>query len=296
MKTKRVGFIGLGIMGKAMATNILKAGLPLTVFDVSQEPLAEMEKLGASVAGSAREVGEESDTVFVMVRTYPQVQEAVSPPDGALGGMRRGTTLIVTSTITPQEIMAVENIAREHGIPVLDSPVSGGVLRARDASLALMVGGDGAVVQDNIALLKAVGSNVFHVGEKVGQGQAMKMVNQILVSANIVSVAEAMVVAQKLDINLQTMYDVVTRSSGTSEVLQRMGPAMIARDFSPKATMDILIKDTDIIMDTVRTLDIPLPVFSTVYQVYRMARARGLGQKDATSVLQLLEECAVLKI
>ena len=100
--------------------------------------------------------------------------------------------------------------------------------------------------------------------------------------------------AEKLGINLQTVYDVITRSSGTSEVLQRMGPSMIARDFVPKVTVDILIKDTGIIMDTVRALEIPLPVSSTVYQIYRMARARGLGQKDAISIFQLLEEFAGL--
>ena len=293
MKTKKVGFIGLGSMGKAMATNIARAGYPLTVFDIRKEPLAEMEKLGARVAKSAREVGEESDTVIVMVLDFQQVKTAVLPPEGALGGMRKGTTLIITSTITPQDVTEMESVAREHGISVIDSPVSGGRLRAEDASLALMVGGEEAVVKENEDILKAMGSNVFHVG-KVGQGQAMKLINQIMVSANIVSVAEAMVMAEKLGINLQTVYDVITKSSGTSEVLQRMGPSMIARDFVPKVTVDILIKDTGIIMDTVRSMEIPLPVSSTVYQVYRMARGRGLGQKDAISVFQLLEEFAGL--
>ena len=293
MKTRKVGFIGLGSMGKAMATNIARAGYPLTVFDIRKEPLAEMEKLGARVAKSAREVGEESDTVIVMVLDFQQVKAAVLPPEGALGGMRKGTTLIITSTITPQDVTEMESVAREHGISVIDSPVSGGRLRAEDACLALMVGGEEAVVKENEDVLKAMGSNVFHVG-KVGQGQAMKIINQIMVSANIVSVAEAMVMAEKLGINLQTVYDVITKSSGTSEVLQRMGPSMIARDFVPKVTVDILIKDTGIIMDTVRALEIPLPVSSTVYQVYRMARGRGLGQKDAISVFQLLEEFAGL--
>jgi 3-hydroxyisobutyrate dehydrogenase-like beta-hydroxyacid dehydrogenase len=207
--------------------------------------------------------------------------------------MRKDTTLILTSTITPQEVVEVENVAYQHGVSVIDSPVSGGRIKAEDASLALMVGGDDAVIKENESILKAMGNNVFHVG-KVGQGQSMKIVNQILVSANIVSVAEAMVMAEKLGINLQTMYDVITRSAGTSEVLQQMGPQMLARDFTPRATVDILIKDTGIIMDTVRALEIPLPVSSTVYQIYRMARARGLGPKDATSVFQLLEEFAGL--
>jgi len=291
MDKKKVGFIGLGVMGKAMATCIARDGYPLTVFDIQKEPLAEMEKLGARIAGSAGEVGRDSDTVIVMVRDYQQVKDVVFPPGGVLSGMRQGTALIITSTITPQDVIAVESVAREQGVSVIDSPVSGGRARAEDASLALMVGGDDAVVKENEDVLKAMGSNVFHVG-KVGQGQAMKIVNQILVSTNIASVAEAMVMAEKLGINLQTMYDVIIRSAGTSEVLQMMGPSMLAKDFTPRATVDILAKDTGIIMDTARTLDISLPVFSAVYQVYRMARARGLGPKDATSVLQLLEEFA----
>jgi len=293
MSKKKVGFIGLGTMGKAMATNIARAGFSLTVFDVLKEPLAGMEKLGARVAKSTRDLGKESDTVVVMVRDYQQVKDSLFPPDGALGGMRKSTTLIITSTVTPQEVVEVENVAREHGVSVIDSPVNGGKTRAEDATLSLMVGGDDAVVKENEAVLKAMGSNVFHVG-KVGQGQAMKIVNQILVSANIVSVAEAMVMAEKLGLDLQTMYDVITRSAGTSEVLKGMGLQMLARDFSPRATVDILIKDTGIIMDAARALEIPLPVSSTVYQIYRMARARGLGPKDASSVFQLLEEFAGL--
>jgi len=291
MDKKRVGFIGLGVMGKAMATHIARDGYPLTVFDIQKEPLAEMEKLGARIAGNTGEVGRDSDTVIVMVRDYQQVKDVGFPPGGVLSGMRQGTVLIITSTITPQDVIEVESVARERGVSVIDSPVSGGRIRAEDASLALMVGGDDAVVKENEDILKAMGSNVFHVG-KVGQGQAMKIINQILVSANIASVAEAMVMAEKLGINLQTMYDVITKGAGTSEVLQMMGPSMLAKDFTPRATVDIFVKDTGIIMDTVRALDISLPVFSAVYQVYRMARARGFGPKDATSVLQFIEEFA----
>ena len=291
MYKKRVGFIGLGVMGKAMATRIARDGYPLIVFDIQKGPLAEMEKLGARAAESAGELGKESDTVIVMVRDYQQVKDTVFLPRGALSGMRQGTTLIIMSTITPQDVIEVESTAREHGVSVIDSPVSGGRTRAEDASLALMVGGDEAVVKENEDVLKAMGSNVFHVG-KVGQGQAMKIINQILVSANIASVAEAIVMTEKLGIDLHTMYDVITRGAGTSEVLQMMGPSMLAKDFSPRATVDIFVKDTGIIMDTVRALDISLPVFSAVYQVYRMARAHGFGPKDATSVLQLIEEFA----
>ena len=142
VRGKRIGFIGLGSMGKPMATNILKAGFPLTIYDIRKEPLAEMEKLGAKVANSAKEVGKESDTVVVMARTYPQIKQIITPPEGLLEGMRSGSTLIITSTISPLEIMEIEKITRQHGVEVVDSPVSGGRERAQEGSLVLMAGAD----------------------------------------------------------------------------------------------------------------------------------------------------------
>jgi 3-hydroxyisobutyrate dehydrogenase-like beta-hydroxyacid dehydrogenase len=126
LQKTRIGFIGLGAMGKPMAANIAKASFPLTVFDVREEPLAEMQKLGVKVVNSAKELGKKSDTVVVVVRTYPPVKPAVFPPEGVLGGMQSGSTLIVASTISPLEIMEVEKIAKERSVAVLDAPVSGG--------------------------------------------------------------------------------------------------------------------------------------------------------------------------
>ncbi len=137
---KRIGFIGLGSMGKAMATNILKAGFHLTVYDIRKEPLAEMEKLGANVASSIKELGKKSDVVVVMVLNYPQIKQILTPPEGLLGEMRRGSTLIVTSTISPLEMVEIEEMARQHGVTVVDSAVSGGHERAVEGTLVLMVG------------------------------------------------------------------------------------------------------------------------------------------------------------
>lgn len=293
MQGKEVGFIGLGSMGKAMAANILKAGFPLTVYDIRPEPVAELEKVGARAAHNVLEVGAESDAVVVMVLNYHQVQEVTLPPQGLLSSMRQGATLIVTSTITPQNIIELAQSAGQSGVEVIDSPVSGGRSSAEASTLSLMAGGREEVVKQHWDILKAMGSNVFHVGG-VGQGQAMKIINQILVSANIASVAEALVMAKKLGLDLNSVLDVISKSAGDSFVLRSMGPQMVAGDFEPRATVDIFCKDTQIIMDTALALDIPLLISGLNYQIYRMARAKGLGKRDVSVLFHLFGEFAGL--
>jgi len=288
---KKVGFIGLGTMGKAMATNVLKAGFPLTVYDVRPEPVAEMEKKGARAARSILEVGETSDVVVVMVLNYHQVKEVALPPQGLLGSMKKGTTLVVTSTITPQNIVEVAQAASQRGVEVIDSPVSGGIHGAEAGTLSVMAGGEEKVVNEHMDVLKAMGSKVSYVG-KVGQGQAMKILNQILVSANIVSVAEMLTMAKKLGTDLPFVLETLGKGAGSSEVLKNLGPQMATEDFAPRATVDILCKDTQIIMDAAMSLDIPLLVSSLSYQVFRMARGKGMGQLDAASLFKLFGEFA----
>ncbi len=294
MKTKKIGFIGLGSMGRPMSANIAKAGYPVTVFDVCEEPLVALGEMGAKIAGSAREVGEGSDTVVAMVPGYSHMKKAVLPPDGVLSGMSRDSTLIITSTLSPAEVMAVEKAARQLGVNLIDSPVSGGYARAEEGTLTFMVGGDDEVVRSNRDILEVMGSNVFHVG-KVGQGQAMKLINQMLVSASVVSIGEALVMAKKLGLDLPSVVDVVGKSGGDSFVLQTMAPAMIARDFKPRAAVSIFTKDTGIIMDTARELNVPLLVSNVAYNIIRMADARGFGQEDASSVIKVFEELAGIR-
>jgi len=294
VKNKKIGFIGLGLMGKPMALNIAKANFPLAVYDIREEPLAELAKLGAKVAKSAKELGRENDIIVVMVSNYPQVKEAVLPPEGVLGGMQSGSTLIITSTLLPREVGEVEKIAKQSGVVVIDSPVSGGTSRAEEGTLTFMTGGDEDTVRNIEDVLKAMGQHIYHVG-KVGQGQAAKMINQILVSANIISVAEAMVMAKKLGLDLPKLVDIISNSGGNSSVFRIMAPQMIAGDFTARAAVNLLTKDTGIIMKTGLELEVPLPISSVSYQVWKMAEARGLSQQDASAVVKLLGEIAGVK-
>lgn len=291
VREKRIGFIGLGSMGKHMATNILKAKFPLTVYDVRKEVLAEMEKLGAKIARSAKEIGKENDTVVVMVRNHPQIKEVVFPPEGALGGMQNGSTLIIMSTISPLEVEEVDEVARQSGVSVIDSPVSGGREGAQEGSLVLMAGAEKEVFKENESLLRAMGRHVYYTGG-VGTGQTVKMINQILVNAHQIVTAEALAIAKKLGMDLNVLHDIISNCIGDSAVWRMFGPRMITRDFEPRGTVNIMVKDSRSIMQTAVNLDIPIFISAIPYQVSRIAESRGLGEKDVASLITIFEEYA----
>ena len=292
---KRIGFIGLGSMGKAMATNILKAGFPLTVYDIRKEPLAEMEKLGANVSSSIKELGKKSDVVVVMVLNYPQIKQILTPPEGLLGGMRPGTTIIVTSTISPLEIVEVEKMAKQHGVTVVDSAVSGGRERAVEGTLVLMVGAGEKAFKENKPLLKAMGKHVYYTGG-VGKGQTVKMINQLLVGAHQVAAAEALVMAKKLGMDLKVLHEIISNSLGDSAIWRMFGPRMIDRDFEPRGAINTMTKDLRAIMQTAVELGTPILVSSITYQVLNMADSRGLAEKDCAALITIFEDYAGIKM
>jgi 3-hydroxyisobutyrate dehydrogenase-like beta-hydroxyacid dehydrogenase len=294
-RKKRIGFIGLGSMGKPMATNILKAGFPLTVYDIRKEPLAEMGKMEANTAENVREVGKVSDTVVVMVLDYPQIQKAVFPPEGVLGGMQNGSTLIITSTISPLEIVEVEKVASQSGVAVIDSPVSGGHERAVDGTLVLMVGAEEEVFKENELLLKTMGKHVYYTGG-VGKGQTVKMINQLLVSVNHLAIAEALIMAKKLGVDLRVLHEIISNSLGDSAVWRMFGPRMIKRDFEPRGAVRTLTKDSRIIMQTAVELGTPILVSSIAYQVLRIADSKGLSEKDSAAIITIFEDYAGIKM
>ena len=292
---KRIGFIGLGSMGKPMATNILKAGFSLTVYDIREEPLVEMEKIGANMATSLKELGKKSDVVVVMVLNYPQIKQILTPPEGLLGGMRPGTTIIVTSTISPLEIMEVEKMASQQEVTVVDSAVSGGHERAVEGTLVLMVGAGEKAFKENKPLLKAMGKHIYHTGG-VGKGQTAKMINQVLVAAHQVAAAEALVMAKKLGMDLKVLHEIISNSLGDSAVWRMFGPRMIDRDFEPRGAINTMTKDLRAIMQTAVELSTPILVSSITYQVLNMADSRGLAEKDCAALITIFEDYAGIKM
>lgn len=295
VKGKKIGFIGLGSMGKPMALNVLKAGFPLTVYDIRPEPLKELAKAGAKIARSARELGGQSDTVVVMVVNYPQLKEAVFPPGGVLSGMKKGSTLIITSTIAPRQVLEVAKAASEVGVNVIDSPVSGGSIRAAEGNLSLMVGADARTLKSNEGLLKAMGKNIYHVG-KVGQGQAMKMINQLCYTTNLVGVAESLVLARKLNLDLPLVVDIVSHSAGDSFAMKTAAPRMLAGNFEGGGAISILTKDTRIIIDTSMESELTFLMPGVCHNVFRIADSRGIGKEDSAAIVKIFEEYAGVKV
>ncbi len=289
MKPKNIGFVGLGRIGRPMATNILKSGLKLMVYDLRKEPMLELEKLGAKSAHSLAQLGEENDTIIVMVLDYKQIQEVAFSAAGITNGMKKNSTLIIMSTISPLEAKEAAIITAKKGINMLDAPVSGGIPGAESGTLTIMVGGEDHILRDNESLLKSMGENVYHMGA-VGMGQTMKMIVQILVENNIVATIEAMAMAEKLGINLSSVFDIVTRSVGDSEVFRRWAKRIINRDFTPVGCIDIAVKDTEIITNTATALGVPLPLSNVTHKVMKDAQRRGLGHLHHASIIGMYEE------
>jgi 2-hydroxy-3-oxopropionate reductase len=295
IKNKEIGFIGLGSMGKALATNLIKEKFSLTVYDLREEPLIEMERLGARVAKNIKEVAQKSDVVIVMVLNYPQIKQVTFPPEGILSEMQRGSTLIVLSTISPLEIKEVDELAQQYGVSVIDSPVSGGQERAVDGSLVLMVGAEEQVFNDNKNILEAMGQYVYYTG-RVGNGQTVKMVNQLLCGVHQIATAEALTLARKLGIDLDLLHKIICNSSGDSVIWRQFGSRMIARDFVPKGSVNTMTKDSRSVVETAIKLGVPIYISSIPYQIFRLAEARGLGSKDIASIITIFEEYAEIKM
>lgn len=285
---KRIGFAGIGRMGKPMSINVLKAGFPLTVYDKNKQALKEMEQLGASVAQNARQLGEHSDVLIIMLFNYEQIAEVVLAPQGALNGMKRDSTLIIMSSVDPQEVREIGSIAAKKGVAVLDAPVSGGIIKAEKGELSIMVGGNAESFNDNLTLFQVMGQNVKYVG-KLGSGSALKLINQIMVEVNYVATVEAMAMAEALGLDLEQVFQMVTKSLRNSEVFQRSAPRIINRDFSPEGCVDIAVKDTKNILKTAMELGIPLPMCTAAHYVFSIAKSLGYGAQHHASLIKIYE-------
>jgi 3-hydroxyisobutyrate dehydrogenase-like beta-hydroxyacid dehydrogenase len=205
--------------------------------------------------------------------------------------MKSGSTLIITSTISPLEVVEVEKVAAQCGVAVIDSPVSGGREGAEKASLTLMVGADEKVFKKHEDILKAMGKNVYYTGV-VGRGQTVKMINQLLVGAHQAATAEALVMAKKLGMDLKVLHDIVCNSVGDSAVWRMFGPRMIARDFEPKGAVNTMTKDLRSLIQTAVEIGSPILISNIPYQIFQLAESRGLGEKDIASIITIFEEYA----
>ncbi len=289
-----VGFIGVGNMGNPMAGNVLKAGFPMTVFDMNPKAMENLVQAGARRGGSANDAVDGSDVVLTSLPASPDVEAAYLQPGGLVERAKPGTILIDLSSVLPTTPRKIEPVAKKRGVHFLEAPVSGGVTGARAATLAIMVGGDKEVLARAEPVLKAMGPNVFHVGT-VGAGNTVKAINNMMACVNSAAMMEGFVVGVKAGLDPMTIYEVVKASSGGSKAIERIPRALIPRDFEPGFKVTLMNKDLETFHTIAKELHVPV-TFSTLAQHYQQAAlAAGLGEQDTSVVFTIIERLAGMK-
>jgi 3-hydroxyisobutyrate dehydrogenase len=293
--TETIGFIGLGAMGAGMARNLLKAGYALVVNDIDGAKVAALVASGASAASTAADVARQSARIITMVETTAQTEDVILGANGIIAGAASGHIVAMMSTIDPNAAKRICDRLRQAGIAMLDAPVSGGSARAVSGELSVIAGGDAATFATFLPMFKAMATNQFHVGG-IGQGLALKLVNNMLIQVNTVAIAEAFVMGAKAGLDPQVMYDVIKVSTGASFALDYRVPRMISGDFKPGGTVDISYKDQELETAFAKSLGVPLLLANVSQQVYQMARALGLAKEDGASIVKVYEQMAGVKL
>ena len=294
MKT-RIGFIGLGIMGGPMAKNLIKAGYPLTVYDIVPEKVADAVTAGAQAGSSNKEVAAKSDIVITMLPNSPEVKEAVLGPGGVLEGARAGMILIDMSSIAPLASQEVAAEAKKKGVAMLDAPVSGGEPKAIEGTLAIMVGGPKDTFEQVKDILAVMGGSVTRVGE-IGSGNTTKLANQIIVALNIAAMSEAMVLATKAGVDPERVFEAIKGGLAGSTVLNAKMPLVLAGNCKPGFRIELHIKDLANALDTAHAVGVPVPLSSVVMEAMQALKVDGKGGDDHGGIVQFYEKLAQVQV
>jgi len=292
---KKVGFVGLGIMGDPMARNLLKAGYELTVYARRAEKVEAFVQAGARAAGSSAEVAAESEVVITMLPNSPEVKEVVLGPGGVLEGAKPGTILIDMSSIAPLASQEIAARAREKGVTMLDAPVSGGQPKAVDGTLAIMVGGPAKTFAQVKDLLGVMGASVTRVGE-IGSGNTAKLANQIIVALNIAAMSEAMVLATKAGVDPEQVFAAIRGGLAGSAVLDAKMPLVLEGNFQPGFRIELHIKDLANALDTAHEIGVPVPLSSVVMEAMQALKVDGKGGDDHGGIVQFYEKLAQVEV
>jgi 2-hydroxy-3-oxopropionate reductase len=287
----RVGFIGLGIMGKAMVRNLRKAGHELVVFDRHPERVEAMIADGVKAGRSGKDIAEQVDVVITMLPDGPEVEQAVFDSDGILRGARPRSVLVDMSSISPLVSQKVASACAEKEVAFLDAPVSGGEAKAIDGTLAIMVGGDPATFEEVAPLLQAMGSSLTLTGG-AGAGNVTKLANQIMVAGNIAAMSEALVLADRCGVSSEVVFRAVKDGLAGSKVLDAKAPKVISRDFDPGFRIRLHQKDLRNALLTAESKKVALPLTSLVQQMLIALMNRGDGDLDHSALVKFIEDMA----
>jgi 2-hydroxy-3-oxopropionate reductase len=286
-----IGFVGLGVMGAPMARHLLEAGLPVVVHNRSPAAAESLREAGADVAGSARELAARTTIVITMLPDTPDVSAVVEGPDGLLAGAPAGSLFIDMSTISPLVARRLAAKAAEQGIDMLDAPVSGGDVGAREATLSVMAGGSTATFARALPILELLGKTIVHVGDS-GAGQVVKACNQVVVALTIEAVGEALVLGAKAGVDPAAIIKVLSGGLAASRVLDLRGPGMVAHTFTPGFRTELHHKDLGIALELARGVGVSLPVTAIVDQMMGSLRQNGHGASDHSALITYVEQAS----
>jgi 2-hydroxy-3-oxopropionate reductase len=286
-----IGFIGLGIMGKPMARNLMKAGYPLVVHNRSRAAVDELSKEGAQAAASSKEVAARSEVLITMLPDSPDVELVYTGEQGVFAGAKAGTLLIDMSSISPIVSRKLAADAQKGGMDMLDAPVSGGEAGAIGATLSIMIGGKASTVERAMPIFQALGKNIVHVGD-AGAGQVTKAANQMVVGTTIAIVSEALVLAAKAGVDPAKVRQALLGGFAQSKILEAHGQKMLDRNFKPGFRIRLHEKDMKIALATGSEYGVPLIVTGQVAQMMTAMKSMGNGDLDHSGLVRLVEELA----
>jgi 2-hydroxy-3-oxopropionate reductase len=286
-----IGFIGLGIMGKPMSKNLLKAGFPLIVHSRSRGPVDEVVRAGAKAAGSPKDVAAQCDVLITMLPNSPDVEQVALGKDGIVEGARPGLIFADMSTISPIVSRKVGEALAAKGVKMLDAPVSGGEKGAIDAALSIMVGGDTATFDTVLPIFQAMGKTITLLGP-LGMGGFTKLANQIIVAVNLTALAEALTLGKKAGLDRELLLTALGGGLAGSRCLEQKKSNYIAGTYNPGFKIDLHFKDLGLIMESARALGVPLPATAVVQELFSAMRVKGRGGLDHSGIITLLEDLA----
>lgn len=292
---ERIGFIGLGIMGRGMARNLLKAGFSVRVWNRTPARMDELAADGAVPSSNPWELATHCDIIISCVSDTPDVEAVLLGEQGVIHGAAPGALVIDMSTISPQATVAMAAQLAERGIHMLDAPISGGSEGAARGTLSIMIGGDAAQVERAMPVFQAMGKTITHVGSH-GAGQTVKLVNQILVVGNALAMSEALLFAQAGGVDLEKAYTAVSQGAAGSWMFTNRAPQIIRRDWRPGFTIDLQQKDLRLVLKAADELGVPLPGTALIFQMYRTLQAAGIGAEGNHALIKALEHLAGLEV
>ena len=292
---KKIGFIGLGIMGRPMAKNLLKAGFPLLVFDLNPAAVEDLVKAGAEAARSSKGVAEKTEIIITMLPDSPEVKAVILGKEGVAEGVKAGSLVIDMSSINPLVSQEIAKVLKGKGVEMLDAPVSGGEPMAIQGTLSIMVGGDAKIFNECLDLFKYMGKNIVHAGP-LGAGGFTKLCNQIIVALNIAAVGEAFTLGVKAGLDPQVIFQAIRGGLAGSTVMEAKVPMIISRNFKPGFKIKLHHKDLNNALSTAKDLGVSLPFSSLIQQVLVSLITDGKEENDHSAIATFFEKMSKVEI